>query len=322
VPLDVVLRLIGFLELVDTRSALAVRTIRKAAGGKEPPAHLYVRELRMPTVVLEYLQMVPVGSPELITYIMLWRRHVETLDALGNRGWICFYFMDPALVQAMLPDTIMFPRLTTLKLSTTDWWEPFTRDLWNAILDQCPRLDQLELHLKSSLVVMNNDTDWTPRTPRQQPWRSFVIYGRALSPRVLTDIANPDMVALECDESKWTVDDIRALCKDENKTMKRLNKCRGRIGAIRPCCRANRCAPCTGHGHFAQGCHRHTNGQRCIIASPLSTVERHCGGFPTRSKTSFSAHGPSKTCPLSWRRPPPCESWSGSHPRSGWMKSF
>ena len=220
VPKDVMLQCIGFLDMVTVRAGMHVRTIRKAAGGTEPPSHFFVRELHMPVVRVEaFPRFCCYDAPELVTYVLLWRRHVQTIDA-SESGWVFHDVVATALQQQILPDKILFPRLTALKLSSRDI-SLVDADWWNRMLNQCPLLVDLEFKRPNTFATwyMNDYSDWVPRTPRLQPWRAFVVQ-HVVSPQLYLDLANPHMVALSCVNehaswehvSTWTMDQVRQLC--------------------------------------------------------------------------------------------------------------
>ncbi len=211
VPKDIVLQCIGFLDMVSVRQGLAVRALRKAAGGQEPPSHMAIKELHMTHVVAEEFAIVSIHSPQLLTYVCLWRRHVETLDA-REAGWIfCKQFNDGLKTM----DTIVFPRLTTLRLGIRNIGG-FVATTLETILEQCPKLDRFELvnDPYDLSISMNAYSDWQPALERT--WRSMSV-PLAVDPKLYLDLANPSMTALEFhsghwNQRNWTVDEIRQLC--------------------------------------------------------------------------------------------------------------
>jgi hypothetical protein len=166
-----------------------VRSLRKAMGGKEPPSHIAIRELRLPVVKAEFLSCVPSSDPHLLDYICSWRHHVQKLDT-SDAHWLSQrYWTNEALRLAILPETILFPRLTTLSIGSMTM---LTSDIWQTLLEQCPLLVDFT-HLGWHDPTMDVACVWRPRSARLNPWIGFVVASHTVQPEVMIEFANPHM---------------------------------------------------------------------------------------------------------------------------------
>jgi hypothetical protein len=148
-PADLVMGCIEFLTLWDARQTLHVRALRKALGGKDPPSHIAIKELRMPVCSLQYSTYT--SDDQLVANALFWRRHVRVLNAMDT--WRIF--TQQPIMAAIRPKTTVFPRLKTLRFEVT-FGGHLTGPVWKTLLERCPLLDDITVHHQTSLV-------WSPQ---------------------------------------------------------------------------------------------------------------------------------------------------------------
>jgi hypothetical protein len=223
-PSPVLWHCLQFANISSVGQSMGVRSIRKAAGGLEPPSHVMVHEARLSFVELEALPGdCTVDSPQTMNYVCWWRRNVRELDATKH-DWIVRFIskkctpMDTSFLARISPDVVLFPNLTTLKLQLQGNMSFLDVPTYQSIMHHCPRLVRIKLW-RANYKDFSMDMKATWMIERKQPFRAFVV-AFPVQPEVYLWLANPEMEVLKFYATRerwlqtrfWTLDEVRQLC--------------------------------------------------------------------------------------------------------------